>query len=278
MLQTIRRIVQTISVFLINGYFKVFKNPPLYRGPEKSVCLPVLNCYSCPMAKTSCPVGILQHNMSDHHFPYFITGMFTTVGVTTGRATCGWICPFGFLQEILYKIPTRKISIPSFLRYTKYLILLVTLVYTWFSIVPFFCKFVCAAGSLEASLPQLLMQPELRQLISWTFAWKMALLFLFIFASVIIKRPFCSMVCPVGAILSVFNYISFVNIKVDHNKCIKCNICQQVCPMDIAIWKENKLDCILCGRCASACPTSAIFTGVEGVPALQIKTKEMQNR
>ena len=68
-----RRIFQTLGTFLPNSYLQGFSlsiangalkiSPSLYQGSLKSVCSPLLNCYACPSALFSCPIGTLQHFM-----------------------------------------------------------------------------------------------------------------------------------------------------------------------------------------------------------------------
>ncbi|RKX71962.1 hypothetical protein DRP43_01880 [candidate division TA06 bacterium] len=254
------------SFLIINGYWGVIKNPTFYQGPLKGITLPVLNCYSCPLAYTSCPIGLMQHFLEIRLVPYYLIGMISTIGVVFGQATCGWVCPFGLLQDILYKIPGRKVRIPHKLYYMKYLFLLVTIVLSIWMVSPVFCKYFCPAGTLEAGLPHIIWAPEFRPLLTWIFGLKFVLMIIFLLLFVFTKRPFCTTSCPMGAILGGFNKVSFLQMHVSAYKCTKCDICRTVCPMDISIWKNPKdLDCIRCGRCVVGCPANAIEMTFRGV-------------
>ena len=82
----------------------------IWQGPSKQVCVPGLNCYSCPGALGACPIGSLQSFMSGAvlRFPFYVLGLMILFGLILGRRICGWLCPFGLVQELLYKIPTPK--------------------------------------------------------------------------------------------------------------------------------------------------------------------------
>ncbi len=272
----IRRIVQIISTILANGYFKINPNKGIfmYQGNLKKVCVPFLNCYSCPLAYGSCPIGAFQQTLKLHIFPYFITGFFTIIGLLSGRFVCGWLCPFGLLQELLYKINTYKMKLPKFARYIKYFVLLLTISVPFLFHEPFFCKFICPAGVFEASIWQLLMQPMLIDSIGFFFTLKYMFFIIFIAGSITYKRFFCVTLCPIGAIYGLFNKISLLQLKVNKDKCTKCNNCQINCPMDIAIYKdETHYDCIRCMKCIPACPHNAVTSNV-----ILIKKKFVQKK
>ena len=103
----------------------------IYQGNAKAVCVPGLNCYSCPAATGACPIGAFQAvvGSSRFKFSYYITGFFILLGVTLGRFICGFLCPFGWFQDLLHKIPGKKFSTARLkpLRYLKYIILLFSL-------------------------------------------------------------------------------------------------------------------------------------------------------
>ncbi len=269
---------QFLFTIAINGYIPGWLSKPhLYTGSAKGIVPPVLNCYACPSTYVSCPAGSIQHFMVIKAIPYYALGLLILIGASVGRLFCGWACPFGLAQDLLYKIKTKKIRMPKWLRFGKYLFLIFTVF-----LIPYlisdtmFCK-LCPMGALEGGIPQMLLNPELHHLAGFLYWKKIVILAVVILASIFIKRPFCRAVCPVGAILALFNRISFLQMKVDENACTECGWCQIVCPVDINISEDpNSLECIRCGLCTN-CPTSAVkFTTIFAKPSLPPKIPHFQ--
>lgn len=268
----IRLIVQACFAALSNGYIKGFTQGSLYQGDIKYVCTPGLNCYSCPGAFASCPIGSLQAtlNSRDYYVSLYVAGILVVTGTFLGRFVCGFLCPFGLVQDLLFKIPfVKKIrTLPGekFLRWLRYLILLVFVILLPVFVMditglgqPWFCKYICPAGTLEGGIPQTLLNENLRGAIGFLFKWKVSILVVTVISSIIIYRPFCRYICPLGAIYGLFNKVSFYRYKVDPYKCTKCGACQKICKLNIKVYENpNSLDCIRCGECKAGCPKKAI--------------------
>ncbi len=99
--------VQLLFTIITNGYMYGFLNGKIFKGSLKHVCVPGLNCYSCPGAVASCPIGALQALLNQRGFqiPFGVLGFFFLFGSIFGRFVCGWLCPFGLVQDLLHKIP-----------------------------------------------------------------------------------------------------------------------------------------------------------------------------
>lgn len=270
---TIRRWVQVGSTVFGNGYLKGFKTGDIYQGTLKKGCIPFLNCYSCPGALFACPIGAMQNALSEagakfdiNAIPFLVIGFFMLIGSLIGRAICGWACPFGFLQDLLNKIPSKKFKGFNWLKYCKYVVLLLfVIILPVFCVdeydmgAPTFCKYICPAGTFEGGIPLVLLQPNLRAQLGWLFIWKMSLLVLLLVLAVFFKRPFCRWLCPLGAFYAPFNKISLKQISINKEKCINCGKCSKVCPMDLNVPEEiNSCDCIRCFDCKKDCPVKAI--------------------
>ncbi len=257
-----RRFIQVICAVLYNCNITGFAKGKIYQGKVKGACVPGLNCYSCPGAVGACPLGSLQQALvsSKYKFNYYVLGILLLFGVILGRVVCGFLCPFGLIQELLYKLPTKKIRKGTWsqvMSYLKYVILAVLVIGIPLAInVPGFCKYVCPAGTLEGGIPLLLMQEKLYELAGALFTWKMIVLIVILLASVFIFRFFCRFICPLGAIYSLFHKVSLCRVKVDEKKCIGCNICVRECLMDVKCVGDH--ECIHCGECIEKCPTGAI--------------------
>ena len=270
-----RHYVQLAATVLSNGYLLGFVKGKIYNGNSKMVCVPGLNCYSCPGAVGSCPIGALQAVLggNKHNFSYYIIGTIMLFGVLLGRFICGFLCPFGFVQDMLYKIPTRKFNIPKKvdkpMRWLKYVIALVMVILlpifltNQFGIAsPYFCKWICPVGSLEGGIPLVSTNPSLHAQLGFLFNWKMFLLLFTVVSSIFIYRPFCKYICPLGAFYSLFNKYSFYQLHLDKLKCTDCKACEKQCKMNVEVTKNiNSLECIRCGDCKNICPTSAISSG-----------------
>lgn len=276
-----RRLIQVLSGVICNGYIYGFQKGTIFQGRTKLFCVPILNCYSCPGAIGSCPIGSLQAVLGDrkYRFSFYVLGLLMLFSILIGRLTCGFLCPFGFVQDLLYKIPVPKLSIPQMLdqrlRYLKYFILLffviaapVLLTNAFGMGSPYFCKYICPAGTLEGGVPLVIFNPALRRAIGSLFYWKVGILIFIAIGSCFIYRPFCKYICPLGAFYAAFHRFSLYQIKIDRSKCIKCGMCERVCKMQVRLTENKNLaECIRCGECKAICPQNAVRFGcLESAP------------
>lgn len=266
-----RRLMMQFGFFLLqNPFLSNFITGEIYQGELKRICTPGLNCHSCPAAAVSCPIGALQMFFAGvrQNISLYVTGFLLAVGVMFGRFICGYVCPMGLLQDLLYKIKTPKLILRlRFLRYVKYVILAVFVVVlplvirheisglgeTWF------CAYICPSGTLFGAIPIVAANDMIRGLIGFQFIIKLAVAVIIIALSVFILRIFCRVLCPLGAIYSLLNKIAILHMQCDKNKCIRCKECAGVChikiePMD----KPNAAECFRCGKCVSACTQKAL--------------------
>ena len=283
----LRTWVQICFAALSNGYAAGFAKGTIYKGSSKLLCVPGLNCYSCPGALGACPIGSFQAVIAsrNYQFTFYVTGFLLFFGALLGRFVCGWLCPFGLVQDLLHKIPfvkkLRRLPGDRWLRFLKYVILVgfvIVLPLTVLDIVgqgqPWFCKYICPSGTLFAGIPLVASNPALQSALGWLFSWKVAVLVVLLLLSVVVYRPFCRYLCPLGAIYGLFNPVALYRFRIDSQKCTQCGVCQKACPMDIPVQSvPNSPECIRCGRCKAACPHGAICStlqrahGTAGKPA-----------
>lgn len=262
--------IQAAATLLTNIHLPNFIKGGIYQGKGKAVCVPGLNCYSCPGAAGACPIGSFQAvvGSSKFRFSYYITGFLILLGVLLGRFICGFLCPFGWLQELLHKIPGKKLSTKKLkpLTYLKYAFLLLAVVLLPAIVVndlgmgdPFFCKYICPQGVLEGAIPLAAVNEGIRSALGPLFNKKLIILIVVVVLSVLFYRPFCKWICPLGAFYALMNKVSLLSIKVDEHKCVSCGKCARVCKMDVDVTKTpNHTECIRCGKCITACQTDAI--------------------
>ncbi len=266
--------MQAFWAILTNSYVSGFIQGKIYKGKLKNICVPGMNCYSCPGALGSCPIGSLQAVIGSHNFKFafYVTGFLFLIGAVMGRFVCSFLCPFGLIQDLLFKIPFFKkiktFKSDRYLRKIKYIILAVFVILLPMFLTdllgqgaPYFCKLICPVGMLEGGLPLVILNKALRETVGFLYAAKGVILAVTVFLSIIIYRPFCKYICPLGAIYSLFNPISAFRYKVDKSKCTNCKVCAKICDMACNPQiNPNSAECIRCGKCKTVCPTDAVKT------------------
>ena len=271
-----RLLIQLLAAAFCNGYAAGFLRGKIFTGKSKLLCVPVLNCYACPGALGSCPIGAMQAVAgTKSRFSFYVLGTLMLFGTVLGRVLCGFLCPFGLIQDLLHRIPTPKLRVPRrvdrILRYLKYAVLLVLVLLGPVLSAgplgggdPWFCKYICPAGTLEGGIPLLLNNETLRQAAGFLFSWKCGVMLAILLGAVFISRCFCRYLCPLGAVYALFNRFALYQMQVDHARCIGCGKCDPVCPMALDVRKEiTGGECIRCGRCKAVCPAKAIESGMK---------------
>lgn len=254
------------------GFLLVWLDPLLLRW--RGVCAPVFHCHSCPLATFACPIGILANSAALHvDFPYIAIGVLLVVGALFGSLVCGWACPFGFLQDLLGKIPAPKLRLPGWMGWTRYAVLaglVLALPYffgdgNWF----FFCR-LCPAGALEAAVPFSVQQSAVEGTIVWPTAAKSAILIAFLLSAVFIWRPWCTLFCPLGAIFSLCNYVSLVFLRFQPARCNDCELCRDLCKYrGPAERRGSDMRCIRCLECVR-CRALSVGTVFQKEKAAQL--------
>lgn len=274
----VRTWVQIAVTLVTNAYIPGFLEGRIYQGNLKSICVPGLNCYACPGALGSCPIGSLQASLGSPYgtVPWYAAGFLFLFGAAGGRWFCGWACPFGMLQDFLHRIPLpkqikrlRRLPGERFLSALRYVVLavmviLLPMVATDFigQGKPWFCAWVCPSGTLSGLL-LLAGNESLREAAGWLFAWKNAILAVTVLLSVVLWRPFCRYICPLGAVYGMFNPVALYRFRIDTETCTSCGACRTACKLDIPVYKNpNSSACVRCGDCIAACPHNSILSGV----------------
>lgn len=265
-----RHWIQVGWTALTNGYLLGLVQGKLYQGQGKQLCVPGLHCYSCPSSLGACPVGAFQASLTtaQKSIPYYAIAFLLFFGALMGRGVCGFLCPFGMVQDFLHKIPSKKIKLPRFLDKLRlndlvFLVfvlgmpLLITNDFGMSS--PAFCKWICPAGTLFGGIPLLATNESLRASVGLLFSWKFGLLLVILGLSVLSYRPFCRYLCPLGAIYGKFNSFSLYRLELDKESCIGCGACERACPMDIPLLSQlNSARCVRCGDCVKVCPNGSL--------------------
>ena len=226
-----RKLMQLYFALLFNANFKGFVTGNIYQGGTEQFCAPGINCYSCPGAVGACPLGSLQGAFSaDRSTLFYVGGILLLYSLLFGRMICGWLCPFGLIQELVHKIPTPKLKkspVTRVLSYLKYVILvffvlIVPIMYAFRNTpLPAFCKYICPAGTLEGGIGLLsnAVNESYFSMLGPLFTWKFLLMVSILVGSVFIFRLFCRFICPLGALYGLFNKLSVFGVKVDNSKC-----------------------------------------------------------
>lgn len=214
-----------------------------------------------------CPFGGLESL-----YMFFATGSFISkiysgtmilffitfiVAIIFRRSFCGLICPFGTIQEFFAKIGRLifkknykiNINIDNYLRYFKYVILILTVFYAWYT-----------AGLWMAPYDPWSVYAHLSE--GFTAIWTESpigfiILIITVIGSIIYDRFFCKYLCPMGAFYGILGKISPFKVFRNKNICIACGKCSEVCPVNIDVANEDNVksaECINCQICILNCP------------------------
>ena len=241
---------------------------------ETGLVVPFMYCHGCPLASFACPIGALQHFLGKHMAPLFVVGLLGLAFLVLGRGACGWLCPFGALQDALMALARGKgppsarllekprlrsalLRVDKIARSMKFIVLATTLISSFILLGSTFC-WLCPIGALFAGIPYKLANPGAK--LGLPFYIHLFILALVLISALFVPRAWCRYICPLGAISGSFNRISIVGVELDEERCIACGACLRACPMGLTALSDigKSVECLLCGRCVEACPQGAL--------------------
>lgn len=216
----------------------------------RAFCFPVLNCHSCPLSVFACPIGVLVNFSMLRIVPFITIGILGLVGVVSGRLVCGWVCPFGLLQDGLHRIPTKKMGLWPRLGHVRYVMLvgLVLAVPLFFPKIPYTFCHLCPAGTLESAIPWTVMGAAS----AWRFGFllRVGILVGVVVLSIGVSKGFCRVLCPLGLMFSAFNKFSLLRMRRTTHGCNGCGECARRCPVGIdPVRQMNSGECVRCLEC-----------------------------
>ncbi len=233
-------------------------------GRLHNICSPVFHCYACPLSTFACPIGVVANFSALHVFPFLAVGMLLLVGGLIGAFICGWVCPFGFFQDLLGRIPTPRVKLPRWAGYSRYVVLIAFVLVVPFFFGekhPLFICMLCPAGALEGAVPQMISQAAAGETVLWPNTGKIIIVLLLLAAMFFTYRPWCTLFCPLGAIYGLFNRVSAFFLRFEPSACTSCKACHSMCKTGIKPDRRaNDPRCIVCLDC-TRCPEGALTVG-----------------
>jgi len=269
-----RFLVQLFSLIAVNALAITLIYPSIKIQPIP-FGLPILASINSPYTAIYSSLDLLQLELSQPEFPWIVVGSILLIGAVVGRAFCGWVCPIGFIQDIITTLkdkldfvsPRAHKSGKKF----KYFLLFLTFLFSGtlglalysgtgleyknalgvFATGPF--TILSPDGTLFGTVPALLrlLSENIVSIISkpptiqevWNqltkvpplLALRLLILLGFFGAAWKVPRFFCRYICPTGALMAILQKYSFAGIKRDPVKCTKCPHCEIRCPMQINI-------------------------------------------
>ena len=183
-------------------------------------------------------------------------GFFIMLAVIGNKMICGWACPFGALQELIYSVPIlqkiKKKKLPFVFTNTIRACLFITVLLLMFGII----------GGRKGFIIYHYVNPfNLFNLDFETFSILLTVV-IALSVSFFIYRPFCQFICPFGLISWVAERFSIFRVRINKEKCTQCGVCIKACPLEAAEGRVNgkkmPADCFSCARCLNVCPVDAI--------------------
>jgi polyferredoxin len=198
--------------------------------------------------------------------PFIVLGVLFVVGGLVGAFICGWACPFGFLQDLVGKIPTPKFTLPAWAGHFRYVVLIALVIavpYFFGKDHPLYICRVCPAGALEAAVPNMFREAAADSPITTPNVLKLTILGLIVVGMLFKYRPWCTLFCPLGAIFGIFNRFSLFYLRYHPTRCTDCSLCHHQCKIGIRPdQRANDPRCIRCLDCTrcGAITVSTVFS------------------
>lgn len=106
--------------FWTAGLFGLLLHLNIFKVRFPNICAPTYSCHGCPWASFGCPAGAAAFQFSIGKFPAAIIGTMLLIGAAAGRIVCGFLCPVGLFQDVIHKIPSKKLKLPKWIGFIKY--------------------------------------------------------------------------------------------------------------------------------------------------------------
>jgi ferredoxin-type protein NapH len=201
----------------------------------------------------------------------FMILLVIVIGLVYGRAFCSWGCFFGGQDQLFASLPRSKRWKPRilkpFVRYFSYGLLAFLILHSFATLSPTYCFWLCP---FKVTSEFIEVNSFIRVIQTFTFVMLWILLAVFLpFISK--KRIQCGLFCPMGAFLSCTSKINLFGLKIDKDRCKKCNRCIDACPT-FSLTQESlekgrpAISCSRCGACIESCPEGAMGFSALGVP------------
>ncbi len=238
------RLISLVIIFLTFGVFWLLPLGEFARG---------MGLHPSPVCAVTKPGLFIK---AGRGFPVVFAAVLVTMAVMSligKKLFCGWVCPVGAGQELVHGISFGKkrdnrfkiklpFKITNTIRTLLFITYFIVLIFGGLSIYEYFNPF---------------------DFLHWGFPfWATVVMIITLVSGLFIFRPFCYLVCPVGLLSWVLEHFALTRIRLNHETCTDCGICEikSPCPTIPAIMEEkwSQPDCHACGRCIETCPEGAL--------------------